>query len=66
MEQNYQSLKGAVGATVCQNEAQLKLSMEIDHQNSSTDQAGKIRLAEIISLIFPACSVSEMWESMSI
>ena len=40
----YQSYKGAVGETLCQNEAELKFSMEIDHQTSSTDQAGKFSL----------------------
>ncbi len=39
---------------LCPNEAELKFSMEIDHQISSTDQAGKIRL------IFPACSEDEI------
>ncbi len=39
-----QVLKGAVGATLCQNEAELKFSMEIDHHISSTEQARKIRL----------------------
>ena len=43
-----QVLKGAVGTTLCQNEAELKFSMENDHQTSSTDQAVKV------SLIFPA------------
>ena len=43
-----QVLKGAVGTTLRQNEAELKFSMEIDHQISSTNQAGKIRLAELI------------------
>ncbi len=81
LNRNNQSLKGAVGTTLCQNEAELKLSMEMDHHTSSTDQAGKIRLPELIindiylprfavdnqwwvslvSLIFPACSVSEIW-----
>ena len=55
-ERKYQSYKGAVGTTLFQNEAELKISKEIDHQISSTDQAG----------IFPACSVSEVEESMSI
>ncbi len=41
-----QVLKGAVGTTLCQNEAKLKFSMEIDHHTSSTDQAGKIRLTD--------------------
>ncbi len=41
---NNQSLKGAVVATHCQNEAELKFSMEIDHQISLTEEAGKIRL----------------------
>ncbi len=73
VNRNYQSLKRAVGTILCQNEAALKISMEIDHQNSSTDQAGKIRLAELIIngiyflsyahkfLMFPACSVGEIW-----
>ena len=43
-----QVLKGAVGKTLYQNEAELKFSMEIDHQISSTDQAGKVRLTELI------------------
>ncbi len=51
-----QVLKGAVGASLCQNEADVKIHMEIDHHISSTDQAGKIL----------ACSVSEIWESMTI
>ena len=55
VDRKYQSLKGAVGAILCQNEEELKISKEIDHQISSTDKAGKIRL------IFPACSVSEIW-----
>ena len=37
-----QLYKGAVGATLCQNEAELKISKEIDYQISFTDQAGKI------------------------
>ncbi len=40
----YQSYKGAVGTTLSHNEAELKMSKEIDHQTSSTDQAGKINL----------------------
>ncbi len=44
-----QVLKGAVGMTLCQNERGLEFSMEIDHQNSFTDQAGKIRLTELIN-----------------
>ena len=43
-----QLLKRAAGAMLCHNEAELKISMEIHHQMSSTDQAGKIRLAELI------------------
>ncbi len=38
----YQSYKGAVGATLRQNEAELKISKENDHQTASTDQAGDI------------------------
>ncbi len=41
LQRNYQSLKGAVVVTHCQNEAELKFSMEIDHHTSSTEQAGK-------------------------
>ena len=36
-----QLLKGAVVVTHCQNEAELKFSMEIDHQISLTEQQGK-------------------------
>ncbi len=43
-----QVLKGVVGTTLCQNEAELKFSMEINHQISSTGQAGKIRLTELL------------------
>ena len=43
-----QVLKGAVGTTLHQNEAELKISMEIDHQISFTDQTGEIRLTELI------------------
>ncbi len=32
-----------MGLLPCQNEAELTFSMEIDHHNSSTEQAGKIR-----------------------
>ena len=41
--EKYQSYKGAVGTILCHNEAELKMSKEIDHQISSTDQAGKIK-----------------------
>ena len=58
-----QVLKGAVGTTLCQNEAEVKFQLEIDHQISPTEKVGAMRL--IVSLIFPACSVSEIWESMS-
>ena len=30
-QQNYQSLKGAVGIILCQNEDEVKFPMEIDH-----------------------------------
>ncbi len=57
-----QVLKRAAGATLSQNEAELKISMEIHHQMSSTDQAGKIRLAElIINDISAAFSVDEIF-----
>ena len=56
-----QVLKGAVGTTLRENEAELKISMEIDHQNSSIDQTGKIRLVSSVSLVFPVCSVNEIW-----
>ncbi len=36
-----QVLKGAVGTTLCQNEAELIFQMEIDHQISTTDKAGQ-------------------------
>ena len=42
-----QVLKGAVGTALCQNEAEVKFHMEINHHISSTEQAGKIRLTEL-------------------
>ncbi len=42
-DRKYQSLKGAVGTILRQNEAELKMSKEIDHQTSSTDQAGEVQ-----------------------
>ena len=54
MQRNNQSLKGAVVVTHCQNEAELKFSMEIDHHTSSTEKSvGYV-------LISPACSVDEI------
>ena len=47
-DRKYQSYKGAVGTTLCENKAELKISKEIDHQILSTDQAGKIRPTELI------------------
>ncbi len=34
--------------TLCQNEAQVKCQMDIDSQISLTEQAGKIRLTELL------------------
>ena len=42
-----QLLKGAVVVTLCQNEAEVKCQMDIDSHISLTEQAGKIRLAEL-------------------
>ena len=42
-KRNYQSLKGAVAVTLCQNEADVKCQMDIDSQISLTEQARKIR-----------------------
>ncbi len=41
-----QVLKEAVGAALCQNEAEVKIHMEIDQHISSTEEEGKIRLTE--------------------
>ena len=49
--------------TLCQNQAEVKFQIEIDHHVSPTEKAGAMRL---IDLIFPACSVGEIWWSMSI
>ncbi len=46
-ERKYQSLKGAVGATLCQNEAELKFSMEIStriHQQNKQGKSGRLNL----------------------
>ncbi len=46
-----QGLKGAVGATLCQNEADVKIHMEIHHLTSSTDVGVNIHLKDCFSLI---------------
>ncbi len=40
-----QVLKGAVGAILCQNEADVKCQMDIDSSISLTEQAGRIRFS---------------------
>ncbi len=51
-----QVLKGAVGGTLGQNEAEVKFHMEIGKHISSTEQAGKIRLTELSHQIKVICS----------
>ena len=47
-------IKGAVVATLCQNEAEVKFQMDImdiDHHISTTEQAGKIRVTEEVESV---------------
>ncbi len=53
---NHQSLKGAVGATLCQNEAEVSFPME----RVIMDINGNL-LSLCGNLISPACSVDEIW-----
>ncbi len=55
---NNQSLKGAVGTTLCQNEADLKISMEIDHQISSTDQ-------DLVEIPIGNYTSASFWQSVT-
>ncbi len=43
-----QILKGAVVVTLCQNEAEIKIQMDIDHHISPTEKAGAMRLIESV------------------
>ncbi len=40
MESLLSDIKGAVVVTLCQNEAEVKFKIEIDHQISPTEKAG--------------------------
>ncbi len=48
-----------------QNEAELKISMEIDLQNSSTDKAGKICEGNLVEISFGNYTSASFWQSVA-